>query len=450
MATHAQSQANIQRLLLQPRDSTEIGAALGVTQSTVSRLLSKMPEVVAFGAARARKYALARDLPGVDQPIPFAEVSREGELHACGSLYVLQGGWYAVTRLASNKYTFYQGLPFFLSDIQPQGFLGRAEPLRHADLELPRDIQQWSPEHFLKYVSRRGENAPGNLVLGNESQARFLYERCKQRDVVIIERERAARYPPLAQAAMRGDPPGSSAGGEQPKFTAIVGRDIRHEINDHVIVKFSPPIDSASGRRWADLLVCELLALRVLAANGIAAARTDILESEGRVFLEVVRFDRVGMFGRSPMVTFSALDGDLGMADQSWSAVAQTLHVQNQLPAEDVRTVEILDLYGALIGNEDKHHGNIAVSWTFDERFRLLPCYDMLPMLYRPNTHGEIMQREWSLGSIKKLQLVHLPLCFRMAQEFWNQVLDDARISADFKQLAGRHVAAIEAVNPKV
>lgn len=448
MATQEQQLAALHRLLQRPRDSAAIIAALGVAQPSVSRLLRKIPEVIPFGAARARKYALARPVPGADQPIPVAEISADGELHAIGSLHALQGGWYGFMWLGSHAYRLYQGLPFFLSDLRPQGFLGRAEPLRHADLELPKDVLQWSAEHFLKYVCRRGENAPGNLVFGNEAQARYLLERRDWRDAVIAVGDRMTRYPQLAQAAMRGDPPGSSAGGEQPKFTGVVGRDA--DTNEHVIVKFSPPVDSANGRRWADLLICEHLALNVLAANGIAASRTTILESEGRVFLEVVRFDRQGMFGRLPMVTFSALDGDLGMADQSWSAVAQTLCAQNQLPAEDVRTVEILDLYGALIGNEDKHHGNIAVSWTFDERFRLLPCYDMLPMLYRPNTHGEIVQREWSIVSTKKLQLVHLPLCFRMAQEFWNRVLADPRISPGFKELATCHVAAIEVVNPRI
>lgn len=436
--------ATLQRLLQAPLDSPSITAQLGISQATFARLWPTVPDVVTLGAARARKYALRRQVPGIEAPLPVSQVTPQGKLIPKGLLHVLQGGWYALTDPSGHGYRLYQGLPFFLQDMRPQGFLGRMEPARHGELELPHDILRWTDEHVLKYLSRRGEHGAGDIVIGAETHGRLL---ASLRDgfTEIGQDARASVYPALAEAATQGDTPGSSAGGEQPKFTCLLRRSDTLATLEHVIVKFSPRTGSESGRRWADLLVCEHLALATLADYGHPAAMTDIVEADGRVFLEVVRFDRLGRHGRAPMTTFDALDGDLGMADQSWSAVARALASQRRLPLADVERVEVLDLFGALIGNVDKHHGNIAVSWDLDGRCSLLPAYDMLPMLYRPNTHGEVVRREWQAASLNRMNLNHLPQCAAMATMFWRRVLQDVRISDSFKTVAARHLDAIAA-----
>ena len=62
---------------------------------------------------------------------------------------------------------------------------------------------------------------------------------------------------------------------------------------------------SAAEQRWADLLVCEHLALQALAMlPGLAAAPSAIVvQHAGRTLLEVERFDRHGLWGRSPLVS---------------------------------------------------------------------------------------------------------------------------------------------------
>ena len=102
--------------------------------------------------------------------------------------------------------------------------------------------------------------------------------------------------------------PGSSAGGEQPKFCTIhSGR--------HVLVKFSPASDSAVSQRMRDLLVCEHLALQTLAQAGRPAATTQIFLAAGRVFLESERFDRTPQ-GRIAMVSLEVYDSEyIGKAD---------------------------------------------------------------------------------------------------------------------------------------
>jgi len=431
-----------------PSKTAVILKELDVSQPTFSRLWAAVRDGVALGASKARLYALRRPVPGVHAPVPVFRVSEEGRPEPIGYLDVLQGEFYAMMPLEGTSYDVYQGLPFFVRDLRPQGFLGRLEPGRHRDLDLPADILHWTDEQVLKYVSRRSENAVGDLILGNESYARYIESSAVEERSVIPDEERAQRYPGMAEESMQGEAPGSSAGGEQPKFTAMIRRDANSGLIEHVIVKFSPPLDMPSGRRWGDLLVCEHLALQVLARNGIAAANTSILEFKERVFLEVVRFDRVGLKGRRPMATFSALDGDLGMMDQSWTAVARELGRLGELAEKDIVTVEILDLFGALIGNTDKHHGNIAVAWTFERKHRLLDAYDMLPMLYRPNAHGEIVAREWTTNYLGRLELRHLSKCLDMAIQFWRDVLNDSRISDDFKGIAERHMTASRPLVP--
>ena len=435
-------------LIKQPLRTATLLAELGVSQSTFSRLWANIQDGIALGAGRARQYGLRRHVHGVASPVPIFRVSAAGQVGPIGYIDPLHDGFYALTPLEGTGYSIFQGMPFFLRDLRPQGFLGGLEPGKNADLDLPADILRWTDEQVLKYISRRSEHAAGDLIFGNESYARYLADAAKARATLIPHAQRAARYPGMAEHSMQGEPPGSSAGGEQPKFTAAIEQEGEGETIRHVIVKFSPHIDSASGRRWADLLICEHLALETLAAYKIAAAKTTILEAGGRVFLEVIRFDRVGLHGRLPMATFSALDGDLGMLDQNWTAVARELGRQEQLSRGDVQTVEILDLYGALIGNTDKHHGNIALAWTFDQRHTLLDAYDMLPMMYRPNTHGEIIPREWRPNLGARLELRHLPLCQQMAKEFWQRVLEDHRISEDFKQnVACAHLSTLKELN---
>jgi len=428
--------------------TAEILAELNISQPTFSRLWKSIDSGVVLGAGRSSQYALLRPVAGVVAPIAVFRVDGDGEVEAIGSLDPLQGGFYSLSAHEGSGFSLFEGVPFFMSDLRPQGFLGRLEPARHRDLDLPNDILRWTDDQVLKYIARRSEQAPGNLIFGDESYARFLAEPLGA-NAVVAESARTTRYPAMAEHAMQGEPAGSSAGGEQPKFTAVVERgDVAGEF-DHVIVKFSPPIDTASGRRWADLLACEHLALEVLRASDIAAAQTVLISAGGRVFLEVVRFDRSGLLGRLPMATFSALDGDLGMMDQSWTVVANALGKQGKLSAADIDTVEILDLYGALIGNTDKHHGNIAVAWSVSRPHTLLPAYDMLPMLYRPTTHGEVVAREWRPDLAAGLALRHLPRCYRMAEAFWRRVLDDERISPAFKSgVAAVHLRNLERLRP--
>jgi hypothetical protein len=430
-----------------PLDSVIICQQLGISQPTLSRLWKDAGiDVVSFGAARATRYGIARELPGIGSEVPIFRVDQKGNVAPLGLLRILQNNWYAFITDQGARLTLSEGLPFFMQDMRPQGFLGRLVPQHHSDLKLPDRIVDWTDDDVLTYLVKRGEDVGGDLVVGSEAYLRLLTHRPNPPAAPISARDREKSYPVLAVQANEGSIVGSSAGGEQPKFVASImgaGHDVTH-----VIVKFSAKIDTASGRRWADMLVAEQLAARTLAEYGIAACRTEILIADGRYFLEVTRFDRVDEHGRAPMVSLTGIDCMLGMLDKPWSAMAGALADKGWLSNEDLDTIRTVDLFGALIGNTDRHPGNLSLSWSDDGTFRLLPIYDMLPMMYRPNTQGEIVEREFTPASVQATDLRYLPAAIRMADRFWQSVLTDARISDDFKVIAEKHRTALMPLMP--
>src|SRR5690606_4873839 len=144
--------------------------------------------------------------------------------------------------------TVFDDLPWFLDDLRPAGFLGRAVPARLAaggDRGFPDDIGLWSADVVLRYLHAYGWDGPGQLVLGQAAFQRYLVAIDAPPAAIPIE-ARATRYTALASRALGQGDPGSSAAGEQPKFLAV-----REEAGQRVpvLVKFSPPTDERVGRR---------------------------------------------------------------------------------------------------------------------------------------------------------------------------------------------------------
>ena len=59
------------------------------------------------------------------------------------------------------------GLPYFLQDQRPAGFLGRGVPQRFPELALPQRVTDWSDDHYLRYLTQRGSDSVSDLVLGD-------------------------------------------------------------------------------------------------------------------------------------------------------------------------------------------------------------------------------------------------------------------------------------------
>lgn len=416
---------------------------LGISQPTLSRLLAPLVaggQVVAVGAARARRYLLPREVEGVGRQVPIHAVTTDGELSPFGTLYPLAGGgfWMDEADKAHGQSAFHDSLPWFLYDMRPQGFLGRGFAASHPALQLPANLQHWSDDHILKALVNAGEDLPGNLIVGAAAFDRYLDLPAPPRTRAPMVNRPDTQYPALAVQALGQTLAGSSAGGEQPKFSAV--RD-----GHPVLVKFSPADDSAAAQRWRDLLVCESVALHTLAKAGIGAAHTELVEAGGRVFLQSCRFDRTPQGGRVGMVSLEVYDRQYIGQGTNWVDTARRSDQAGpeRLSAADVTTLTLLDAFGALIANTDRHHGNISLLLQ-DHRWQLAPAYDMLPMLYAP-VAGELVPRDFAAQPPRPSvhTLAVWPQARELALRFWQAVAADARISADFRAMAGANAHVV-------
>ncbi|MDQ6956121.1 MAG: HipA domain-containing protein, partial [Mariprofundaceae bacterium] len=235
-------------------------------------------------------------------------------------------------------------------------------------------------------------------------------------------------YPELAESVIAGDIPGSSAGGEQPKFTAYSS-----EQSAHVIVKFSPKGNNPVARRWKDILITEYHAAQTLLEVEFAAAETRLIEKGGRLFLESHRFDRSGQYGRMSMLSLQNIDAEFTGLGEGWVPVVLALHKKGLVSAQHVKEVFFLWSFGRFINNSDMHLGNLSFGIDGDV-FRLLPTYDMCSMGFAPKA-GEVPSFQFSLPSLENLNFDSGDLLNSkdLAGVFWKKVASDTRISSEFK-----------------
>lgn len=421
--------------------AAELQAALGVSQPTVSRALAPLiqaGQVMKVGAARQQRYVVPRTVAGVGQTVPVMRVDAHGQPAPFARMVLLEGGavWVDEADGVSQKH---DGLPWFLDDMRPQGFMGRTFAYAHPELQLGTDTRNWNADDVLRALALYGDDLPGNLVVGEAAFARFhtLPSRASR---AVSEQD----YPAFADQAMQGTVGGSSAGGEQPKFCTI--RD-----DKHVLVKFSPAGNAPTEQRTRDLLVCEHLALQTLAQAGIPAAQTQVFSVGGRVFLESVRFDRPALskqnphgLGRLGMVSLQVYDAEYVGVMDNWAATAERMQARGLLTTEDARHICLLEAYGQLIANTDRHYGNISLLLQGSQNggdWVLSPTYDMLPMLYA-SVGGELVQRDFSAKGRPQptsATLPEWPRALALALQFWQTAADDDRISPEFRAIAAEN-----------
>lgn len=258
--------------------------------------------------------------------------------------------------------------------------------------------------------------------------------------------ERETRYPEMADLAASALL-GTSAGGEQPKFLTTVRNKSDHHLP--VLVKFSPPMDQAAGRRWADLLLCEFHAHEVLAENGLTTTGARLLDAAGWRFLEVPRFDRVGAGGRRGVVSLESLHAAAvaSVVRRDWPTALLELQHEGLVDAEAVATVRRLSAFGELIGNTDMHFGNLAF-WLADTLpFQVAPAYDMLPMLWSPGLQGEIVARTFAPAPPLPAAREHWQEAMGWAAVFWERVAADPRLSAEFSDYANHAQLILRRLN---
>lgn len=381
-------------------------------------------DVIRLGRGRATRYAWRQPWPTLEASrFPVFRIDENGAAGSAGELITLaarQTVWMPQGEVSN-------GLPIALADARPSGFLGRHFAAVHADLRLPARLSDWSDHHILTAMSRRGEDLPGDLIIGDESFARW--------QAIQISGCTPSDYPELAVATIAGHPPGSSAGGERPKFGALVeGR--------HMLVKFAARggPDEGVARRWCDLLVLEALALDVVSSAGIAAARTSIVDMPSHCFLESERFDRAGVRGRVSVLSLAAVHDD---AADAWARAATLLRDAGRVTRDDARRLCWLDAFGALIGNTDRHQYNI-VFFSEGPSLRLAPAFDQVSTIYAPLADGHVPSRPLSLPYASGDTLEVWDEARAAAREYWRRAGDDGRLSDDLRRVSAGNARLLD------
>ena len=440
MRRSEQIEAILQTLAAGPASAQDLLRAHQMSQPVLSRVLSTLRhdgQVIRLGTTRGARYGLARSMGRVGSHWPLYQIDDQGVAAEIGRLHAIERFEYYVAGGPQRLRALVTGIPYVLQDARPGGFLGRAIPHQHPELDLPGRIRDWSDDHFLLYLTQRAPDNTGDLILGEASLNLYLAH--VKRTECVRPEQRATQYPRFAAAAMAGDPPGSSAQGEQPKFLARLDEGDRQT---HVLVKFSPPHVSEAGRRWADLLRCEHWAHQLLASAGVAACKSRWFSFADRAFLEVERFDRIGAEGRRGTASLLAVDLARYRNLDRWSECARRLHADRLLSQQDVQQIELLESFGLMIANTDRHFGNVTLFDHYAGPFELSPVYDMLPMLFAPH-HEQILDRRFEPPTPTAALLREWPRARELAERYWERLATDALISASFREICAQAFEAL-------
>ncbi|WP_338269656.1 type II toxin-antitoxin system HipA family toxin YjjJ [Corallococcus caeni] len=402
---------------LQPVRVETLQEHFGVSQQTLSRWLRDAGDLICrMGRTRGALYARTRSLPELGTRVPVHRVDEAGQLHRAGTLHFLSNGgtWLEQANGPGERF---EGLPPFVEEMSPQGYMGRGFHERHPDLGLPLRTTDWNEDQVLIALARRGEDCTGDLILGQESLDRYLATQ-----VHAVHRD---SYPELARSFL-AEGAGSSAGGEQPKFAV-------HADGRHVLVKFADASEGRAGQRWRDLLASEALALEAVRAAGIDAATARWFDLRDHRFLEVERFDRVGLRGRRALLSLRAIDNEYIRLGTNWTEVSLRLLAERRLPPEDVRRIRWLDVFGQLIGNIDRHLGNVSCFVEASGRFRLAPLYDMLPMVFAPDG-AHLVERTFRPAAPTSNTLDVWADAAGHALKYWDRLIVSQDLSEEFRQ----------------
>ncbi len=429
--------------------SSELQQLLAKSQPTVSRVLAELSSlgVVALRHGRKARYGLCRPILGsLSGEQPIWRRDEHGSTERWGTLRWLAAGQVHVAGAGGGEWLVKDGLPWFLAPLRLEGFLGKLHARStHLQLRLGDDPQRWGVEQQLYGAIAQMRDAPGALTLGDAEGA------AAPEPVPHDDAQRALAYDEIASDVAVHLTASSSAAGDQAKF--LVCRRPPPDGSDAwqwLIVKFTPPRDTPFGARWHDLLHAEALALRTLGEAGEPVATASVIDGARRSYFEAARFDRPGRFGRRHAVPLWAVhDAFVAGPKQHWVATCEALAAQRRLSAHDVQRVRLWRAFGQLIGNNDMHFGNLSL-WADEpatEKFALAPCYDMLPMSYRP----EPARDDFGLAPLNIARSIGVDSAVwtraaELAVRLWDRVSNHAACSAGFRAVAAQNAQRVRAL----
>ena len=155
------------RLAMGPKSGSQIATEIGLSQPTVTRALAAMGnEVFKIGQKRSSRYLLRDSSRGFGD-VPVFRVDATGKVKELGTLVPVRSDGFVFTR-SDDVQIHSDGLPWWLLDMRPQGFLGRAYAARFgAELGLPNTLKEWTDSHAIRALLVHGHDLVGNLLIGN-------------------------------------------------------------------------------------------------------------------------------------------------------------------------------------------------------------------------------------------------------------------------------------------
>lgn len=445
------------KLLLErgPMYKVDIVQRLGISEESLQEWLKELSNQIIL-IDKTNQIALLRKV-GLRERFPIWEIDKNGKSILVGYLYPVYYEGYVMSWLNGhlkgvNQYS--RALPWWLEDIRPQGFLGRVFVHKNAkNLNLSINLKDWSDDDVLKAQIFFGADSSGSYLVGNltnilvdvdyANQLKVIESVCGKYTSISL----GNLYSILAQQVLNLEPIGSSAAGEQPKFAVLAPKD--NPV--HVIVKFTAPDQNSITKRWGSLLQAEYLASKVLSQNEFISAKSKFLSSNSQWFLEVERFDRVGLQGRLSIVSLAAVDSEfVGQVDATWSIQAIELQKPGLISAEDAATMQKLEAFGRMIGNADMHLGNLSFFHEQTTNLRLAPVYDMLPMLFAPRAFGHIPNEVPEIRLVTPPALEYWQEMFPIALEYWQELIKLPQPDETFKVIAEKFIERLEELKPKL
>lgn len=412
--------------------SQEIQSTLRISQSNAARCLADLQdEIFSIGRGKNTRYAVGKPIGTLQSEQPISMVRDNGEIAQLGTLrYLAKSQMHFESENVSALFdvTLAQPLPWIISGLKPQGFLGRLVAQNMSTFGYSSNPDLWDSEAIL-FTATKTQDTPGALLIGHVDSIRPSV-------CFDIQSENARNQLDLIAADVANTLfAGSSAGGEQPKFLLFDGR------GNSFVVKFSPPIGTPGGDRWSDLLVAESLCSETLAEFDFECAESKIIKTAKRTYLLSKRFDRIGGgLGRKHVVSIGSVHAEfLKGGYTNWPVSCFELARRGRLPNDHAEDVGSIFQFGRLVGNNDMHSGNASLFVEGDNlkeilmgHFKLAPVYDMLPMRWKPHPLMEIYPYEAFDADYSAIGLK----VRKAAQCFWLKVSNHPDVSSALQAIS--------------
>jgi hypothetical protein len=124
------------------------------------------------------------------------------------------------------------------------------------------------------------------------------------------------------------------------------------------------------------------------------------------------------------------------------------LHAEQLLSARDLERVRLVDAFGSLIANTDRHFGNITLFDDYKGPFGLAPIYDMLPMLFAPQA-DQLIERPFEPVGATAVTLSVWPRARDLAESYWLRLCDESRLSGEFQKRCQDCLAVVRGLSSR-